>query len=1108
MFPSQPAQTSPPSPGLVVEAVTPGSLAEQAGIAPGDRLVRYAGRLLCSPAHLQALEENTFSDRPLLLEIERRGQAWETEVAAGKMGVSVRPEMSEAMLTLYEQARQDQQAGRVNEAAQQLGQAQHLAAVSGDTVLSLYLCVEAGVLYEQVRAWEQALEVYEEGSQAGDSSEELASLVQVQLSSGGCYEKVQDFSSAESCYKQASELAERGSYRMWQARCLHHLGTVAFDRGDLSLAQDYCNRALVIKENLAPGSLEVAMSLGNLGNVALRRGDLALAQEYYNHALAIRENLAPGSLEVARSLNSLGIVAAGRGDLSLAQDYCNRALVIKENLAPGSLEVARSLDNLGNIALDRGDLSLAQDYYNRALTISENLAPGSLEVARSLNNLGIVAFDRGDLSLAQDYYNRVLAIFENLAPGSLEVAMSLGNLGNVALRRGDLALAQEYYNHALAIFENLAPGSLEVAMILGDLGYAASDRGDLSLAQDYCNRALAIFENLAPGSLDHAWSLEQMGKVHLKRHLPQQALPYLQQALDIVEKQRAQIAATEARALLLARHADKFFGLVQACLALKKPQNAFATLERARARSLLELLAERQADFASEAAPELLQQQQELDRQRAQAYTALAQLSLSDQEEIGTLHATLHTLEHRQQELTVQIRAASPRYAALQYPQPLDLTGAQAALEAGTLLLSYLVGEEKSYLFAVTSKTLACYELPVGQKALQEKVQAFRQALDIRLLEYSLEEAVEQAHVLYDLLLSPAQAAIDQARRLLVCPDAGLHSLPFAALVVKTGKKPVYLAARKPLHTTFSMTVYAQTRQARQQELASRPSPTLQQPEPASVSTPAKAGAALDKLGRAVSAVWEHGKRLVAIGDPLYALGQAGGPAPALSGGRSGKRARSKQSARPDSNKELAGMRSRGLTLEPLPYSRQEVEAIASLFGEQAQLYLGQDATKTAVRQASGDADILHFACHGFLDAQMPLSSGLILSLPEALGKQATEEDNGLLQAWEVLSSLRLKAELVVLSACQTGLGAQVQGEGLIGLTRAFTYAGAKSVVVSLWEVNDASTSHFMHAFYGGLQAGRSKTEALQGAMQALAVHPDWQHPFFWSGFSLVGDWS
>ena len=204
----------------------------------------------------------------------------------------------------------------------------------------------------------------------------------------------------------------------------------------------------------------------------------------------------------------------------------------------------------------------------------------------------------------------------------------------------------------------------------------------------------------------------------------------------------------------------------------------------------------------------------------------------------------------------------------------------------------------------------------------------------------------------------------------------------------------------------------------------------------------------------------------------------------------------------------MAALRSRGLTLEPLPHTREEVQAIGQLFGDAASIKVGEQATKAAIREESGEADILHFACHGFLDAKMPLSSGLILSQPEALGKKATDGDNGLLQAWEIFESVKLKADLVVLSCCQSGLGQELKGEGLIGLTRAFTYAGAKSLLVSLWEIHDQSTAAFMQHFYTALRVGQSKDRALQTAIKQMSRHPRWRHPFYWAPFLLHGDWT
>jgi CHAT domain-containing protein len=150
---------------------------------------------------------------------------------------------------------------------------------------------------------------------------------------------------------------------------------------------------------------------------------------------------------------------------------------------------------------------------------------------------------------------------------------------------------------------------------------------------------------------------------------------------------------------------------------------------------------------------------------------------------------------------------------------------------------------------------------------------------------------------------------------------------------------------------------------------------------------------------------------------------------------------------------------------------------------------------------------ILHFAVHGWLDDQIGLNSGLALSQPEASGRKAEKGNNGLWQAWEIIGQTRVKADLVVLSACLTGLGQTVRGEWIVGLTRAFQYARAKSVIVSMWSVSDASTAALMSAFYQELRRGVVKDVALQKAMVAVRNNPKWTHPYYWSAFILTGDW-
>jgi CHAT domain-containing protein len=192
------------------------------------------------------------------------------------------------------------------------------------------------------------------------------------------------------------------------------------------------------------------------------------------------------------------------------------------------------------------------------------------------------------------------------------------------------------------------------------------------------------------------------------------------------------------------------------------------------------------------------------------------------------------------------------------------------------------------------------------------------------------------------------------------------------------------------------------------------------------------------------------------------------------------------------------------LRLDPLPAGRRELEALRSLSPGAARIWLGAEATEERAKAVDRDARIVHFATHGFADEELPLESGLALSLPDRW-REGTE--NGLLQAWEVFEQVRLDADLVTLSACETGLGQEVVGEGLLGLLWAFQYAGARTVLASLWSVNDEATGELMRRFYGNLRAGRPKADALRRAQLDLMRRPGRSGPFFWASFQLVGAW-
>ncbi|HEU4391914.1 MAG TPA: CHAT domain-containing tetratricopeptide repeat protein, partial [Blastocatellia bacterium] len=753
------------------------------------------------------------------------------------------------------------------------------------------------------------------------------------------------------------------------------------------------------------------------------------------------------------------------GNLDAAEDYYRRTLSIRERVAPESLDTGGSYLNLGVVAADRGDVESARLYYTKALAIFERVAPNSLAVASAVNNLGIVERELGNLKDSEDDYRKALAIRERLAPDSLDVSGTLLNLGRLFAARGDLRVAREYFTRSLTIRERRAPNSLDVALSLNNLGAVGFDAGDLDGAEDLYRRAFAIRSRLAPDSLAEAESLTNLGNLAFRRGRLIEARSLFSKAVAIIEEQRSPVAGMDSRALLIARNPAPFAGLIRALVALGDNADALSALERFRARSLVEMLAERRVSHFRNAPADLLKQEGDLQRKRSVAYATLAKLdSRKDSALIEQIQPVLKQYDVEHRELESKIRRASPEFARLRYPQPLNADGVRAALDPGSLLLAYFVDKKQTYMFAVTNDNLSVFTLPVKLADLSNDVAEFRDAVATQRLGMPLSTTHELGRKLYGILIAPAQQMVGSTKRILICPDGPLQTLPFAALVSRTTPEVRYLIDDKPLQTIVSMTVYAETREWAAQH-------TVRE------------------------------KRVLAFGDPVYTKDQADklGTTPRRSLGRS---------ERPERDSDVAYLRNRGVRFDvALPQTRKEVEGIARVFGKSATIRLAEQATETAAKLESRGFSVVHFAVHGWLDDRIGLNSGLLLTRPDLLGKESTEDDNGLLQAWEILERVRLNADLVVLSACETGLGKELRGEGLIGLTRAFQYAGAKSVVVSLWEVSDESTAALMSAFYRELQKGKGKDVALQRATAAVRKTPKWRHPFYWAPFILVGDW-
>jgi CHAT domain-containing protein len=421
------------------------------------------------------------------------------------------------------------------------------------------------------------------------------------------------------------------------------------------------------------------------------------------------------------------------------------------------------------------------------------------------------------------------------------------------------------------------------------------------------------------------------------------------------------------------------------------------------------------------------------------------------------------------EDLQARIRVASPRYATLSQPAVLTLREVQERiLDPDTLLLEYALGEERSFLFAVTSASLRAHTLP-GRAEVEA---AARRAYDLLAGRGDVAAGGDLLSALAAMLLGPVATEMD-GRRLLVVADGALQYVPFAALPVP-GRPGVPLVAEHEIVAAPSASLLMALRA----EAAVRRRPTR--------TLAVFADPVFDERDERV-------RPRVGAGAPPRSLQD---DAPGNGSGRDGERTPAAASER-----ALAGE-----SLPRLPYTRREARAILALRPErETRAALDFEASRrTAVAGDLADYRFVHFATHGFANDAHPDMSGLVLSLVDRDGRA----QEGFLSAEDVFN-LKLSADMVVLSGCRTALGRRLKGEGVVGLARAFMYAGTSRVLASSWKVDDAATAALMtHLYEAMLVRGVPPAAALREAQLAVARERRWRHPYYWAAFQLQGDWT
>ncbi|HWN99455.1 MAG TPA: CHAT domain-containing protein [Blastocatellia bacterium] len=817
-----------------------------------------------------------------------------------------------------------------------------------------------------------------------------------------------------------------------------------------------------------------AKSLRNLWTAESQRD----AIEKYKQALVLWQSLAD-RLMAANSLHEMGFIYGDLGEYQKALDSYAQARELYN--AMGDLwGEGGVLNNIGWVYGTLGEHQKAIDFYTQSLQASRATGLPHDE-SRILSNIGAEHASLGEYQKALDIHLQLLAV-RQARNDSRGQAITLNNIANCYDHLGDKQKALDYYVKAL----NRMPAvgdAFYTATTLNNMGSLYRDLGEHQKALDYLNQALLLRRTVGDRNGEAA-TLAAIARLERDRGNLGEALNSIGAALNAVETLRTNVASQQLRAsffasvaryrefnidLLMRRHKQRPLEGFDAA--------AFEASEKGRARSLLELLAEASAEIRQGVDPVLLERERTLRQTISdKAERQMRLLSGKHTEEQATaVSREINALTTEYEQIQGRIRETSPRYAALTQPVPLGLKEIQQrVLDVETLLLEYSLGEEKSFLWAVTPSGIKSFELP-KRKEIEEAARRVYELLIARNQDIPNETLERRRHrldqadaeypkasaALSQMLLGPVAADLKN-KRLLIVSDGVLQYVPFAGLPSPLAADSHPLVVDNEIVSLPSASVVAGLRQ----ETAKR--------------NPA-------------------GKTVAVLADPVFSSDDPRVPSSGKRRGAAGEETSLAQDAKRSASE--AGL----ADLKRLRFSRQEADEIMLLVPDKMKLEaVDFAANRTLATSAElGQYRIVHFATHGLINNEHPELSGVVLSLVDDRGHQ----QNGFLRLYD-LYNLKLSADLVVLSACRTALGKEIKGEGLVGLTRGFMYAGAPRVMASLWQIDDRAAAELMKRFYQGmLGQGLRAAAALRAAQISMQSDKRWRAPHYWAAFTIQGEW-
>lgn len=878
---------------------------------------------------------------------------------------------------------------------------------------------------------------------------------------------------------EAFKLFKMHNDRRGQASVFNNIGFGYLLGGRYRDANEILNKALPLRRAENDRSNEAAL-FSNIASGWERIGETRKALQGYSEALRIWEELSKqgnlnNPLRLAVGFNNVALAYDRLGEWQKALENYEKALLIygKNPL----VEAASTLDNIGELYAVLGDSNRAMAYYKQAESLSKN--KDTRVEANILTHLGELYVSKNDLKAALTYFERSLALREDAASGR---ANALTNIGVVHTLERKPLKALESYEAALALMEG-GEDRRTLAFTLQKIGEARALLKQPGKALEALNRALPMWRDLAD-KRGEASTLYTIALVERDRGNLAEALERSKQSLNIIEALRTKVASQRLRSSFFASQQSHYELYIDLRMRLyrndKSADHLAATIEaseRSRARSLVDTLSEAGANISRGMNEELIT----LEREAQQRVNDKEQVQMQllnrkhSRIEATNIERELSEAIAEYDAIKARIRASSPDYAQLTQPRSLSLSEMQQLLDNDTLLLHYFLGDERSYLWLVSRTSIVCVDSLPKRAEIETSAEAFYKSLAQRPASQNpsrLNKAAEQANAisLSQMLLGPIADRLGN-KRLLIVSDGVLQYLPFSALPAPrvTGG-----AGRRLARSPYLIEKH---------EIVYLPS--------ASTLAVLRSKALGRELGPLSVAVFAH---------PVFTR-------------RDARLTAAKQSP---TTSEVSGAESpaeylhnRGIErsgLDSLPATDYEAEWIKAIFAkDRTTIFRGFEASRDRVIKLQGEKfRIVHFATHGQINTEHPELSSIVLSLFDAEGK----EQNGYLRLHDIYN-LKLPADLIVLSACTTGLGRIVRGEGLVGLTRGFMHAGSPRIVASLWQVEDLGTANLMKRFYQHMaKDGMAPALALRQAQVEMLRDKQWTPPYYWAGFVLQGEWT